>query len=78
MGFLGLSLAAIFFLTLTPVSEWQWESEKRFSLCILCTAGAVPDLLENILLFLPWGCLGVSMPPVMALRPVRWTAFAGD
>lgn len=55
MGFLGLSLAAILFLTLTPVPEWQWQSEKRFSLCILCTASAVPDFLENILLFLPLG-----------------------
>jgi hypothetical protein len=55
LGFLGLSLTAILFLTLMPVPEWQWQPEKRFSLCILCTAGTVPDFLENILLFLPLG-----------------------
>lgn len=55
VGFLGLSLTAILCLTLMPVPEWQWETEKRFDLCILCTAGAVPDFLQNILLFLPLG-----------------------
>ena len=55
VGFLGLSVTAILFLTLMPVPEWQWETEKRFSLCILCTAGAVPDFFENALLFLPVG-----------------------
>lgn len=55
VGFLGLSLAAILFLTLTPVPEWQWQPGKHFDLCVLCTASAVPDFWENILLFLPTG-----------------------
>lgn len=55
IGFLGLSLTAILFLTLMPVPEWQWGTEKRFDLCVLCIAGAVPDFLQNILLFLPLG-----------------------
>lgn len=55
LGFLGLNLTAILFLTLMPVPEWQWQPEKHFDLCILCTAGAVPDFWENILLFLPLG-----------------------
>lgn len=68
LGFLGLSLTAILFLTLMPVPEWQWQPEKRFDLCILCTAGAVPDFWENILLFLP---LGIAL----AFRRYRlWSA----
>lgn len=55
VGFLGLSLTAILFLTMMPMPEWQWQPEKRFDSCILCTRGAVPDFLENILLFLPLG-----------------------
>lgn len=55
VGFLGLSLTAILFLTMMPMPEWQWQPEKRFDSCILCTRSAVPDFLENILLFLPLG-----------------------
>ena len=47
-----------------PVPEWQWHPEKRFDPCILCTRDAVPDFLENILLFLPLGA-------VLAVRRYR-------
>ena len=51
--FLSLCLIAILAFTLTPFPEAT--GTKGFNLCIICTARAVTDALENILLFIPLG-----------------------
>lgn len=79
VGFLGLSLTAILFLTMMPVPEWHWQPEKRFDSCILCTRSAVPDFLENILIFSPVGsCARGSVLPIMVFRPVWRAPLSGD
>ncbi len=50
---LGLCIAAILFMTITPTPETGGESAHF--LCVLCNPYALSDALRNVLLFVPLG-----------------------